>query len=148
MDADLSHPSEKIPEMLIALENADLVIGSRYIRGGGLDVDWPIWRKTLSAFGNSYARTILNLPIKDATGAFRLCRRSALESIPFRKSQSSGCVFLIELAYLAALKHLRIVEVPIHFTERAYAFLEMTLSIQLEAAMRVWKLRKIYKSLK
>ena len=145
MDADLSHPPEKLVEMLATLEHADLVIGSRYVEGGSLDDHWPIWRKFLSWFGNTYARIILGLPIKDATGAYRLWQREALEIIPFRDSKSNGYVFIIELAYLAKLNDIKIKEVPIHFVERENGYSKMSLWIQIEAAFRVWKLRQVHK---
>jgi dolichol-phosphate mannosyltransferase len=145
MDADLSHPPEKLPEMVAALEKADVVVGSRYVKGGSLDENWPFWRKWLSAFANRYSRSILKLPIKDTTGAYRLWRRSALESIPYENTKSSGYVFIIELAYLAALVGCKFVEVPIHFQEREYGVSKMSFKDQLEAALRVWQLRKIYR---
>lgn len=145
MDADLSHPAKKIPEMLTALEDADLVIGSRYIKGGRLDEDWPFWRKALSSFGNYYARTILDVPIRDVTGGFKLWRRPALEAIPFSRSKSDGYVFQVEQAYLAKLAGLRIVEVPIYFAERKYGESKMSFKIQKEAALQVWKLKRQYR---
>ena len=147
MDADLSHPPEKLPEMLAALEDADIVIGSRYVTGGSLDRDWPLMRKLLSGFGNLYARTILNLPIMDTTGAYKLWRRSALESIPFENMLSNGYVFNVELAYMATRKGCRFKEVPIHFKEREYGASKMSFKIQVEAAYKVWLLRKQYKHL-
>lgn len=145
MDADFSHPPERFPALLEALSQADVAIGSRYVPGGGVDRDWPIWRKGLSWFGNTYARTILGLPIKDATGAYRLWRRAALEAIPFENARSSGYVFVIELAYLAKLANLTFAEVPIYFAERTQGNSKMSFSIQTEAAWRVWQLRKNYK---
>jgi dolichol-phosphate mannosyltransferase len=148
MDADLSHPPERLPTMLAALDRADVVIGSRYVPGGSVDKDWPIWRKGLSWFGNVYARTILGLPIQDATGGYRLWRRAALKAIPFADSRSNGYVFIVELAYLASLVGLRFAEVPIYFAERTQGDSKMSLRIQIEAAFRVWQLRRIYKQLK
>lgn len=145
MDADLSHPPDRLPALLKALSNADVAIGSRYTPGGSLDQDWPIWRKALSWFGNAYARTILSLPIKDTTGGYRLWRRSALEAIPFAESRSNGYVFIVELAYLAKLANLTFAEVPIHFAERNFGISKMSLRIQIEAAFRVWQLRRIYR---
>jgi len=145
MDADLSHPPDQLPAMLAALEEADVVIGSRYCEGGALDETWPIWRKALSGFGNTYARTILGLPIKDTTGGYRLWRRSALEAIPFEQSRSSGYVFIVELAYMAKLAGLTFREVPIYFAERTHGASKMSLRIQIEAAFRVWQLRRLYK---
>lgn len=148
MDADLSHPPERLPTMLAALDRADVVIGSRYVPGGSVDKDWPIWRKGLSWFGNVYARTILGLPIQDATGGYRLWRSAALKAIPFADSRSNGYVFIVELAYLASLVGLRFAEVPIYFAERTQGDSKMSLRIQIEAAFRVWQLRRIYKQLK
>lgn len=145
MDADLSHPPDQLPAMLSALEEADVVIGSRYCEGGSLDETWPALRKALSWFGNAYARTILGLPIKDTTGGYRLWRRSALEAIPFDQSRSSGYVFIVELAYMAKLAGLTFHEVPIYFAERSHGVSKMSLRIQIEAALRVWQLRRIYK---
>ena len=145
MDADLSHPPERLPAMLSALNMADVVIGSRYVSGGKLDEDWPLWRKALSSFGNTYARTILGLPIRDATGGYRLWSRTALQSIPFEESRSSGYVFIVELAYMAKLAGLTFTEVPIYFAERTYGASKMSLRIQIEAAFRVWQLRRIYR---
>ncbi len=146
MDADFSHPPDRLPALLEALEHAEVVIGSRYVPGGGVDREWAFWRKGLSWFGNLYARTILGLPIKDTTGAYRLWRRSALESIPFENARSSGYVFVIELAYLAKLANLTFAEVPIYFAERSRGTSKMSLGIQVEAAWRVWQLKKFYKN--
>jgi len=145
MDADLSHPPERLPAMLSELNKADVVIGSRYVTGGKLDDEWPIWRKALSSFGNTYARTILSLPIRDATGGYRLWSRAALQAVPFEESRSSGYVFIVELAYMAKLAGLTFAEVPIYFAERTYGVSKMSLRIQMEAAFRVWQLRRIYK---
>jgi dolichol-phosphate mannosyltransferase len=145
MDADLSHPPERLPFLLEALTGADVAIGSRYVAGGGVDQDWPFWRKGLSWFGNAYARTILGLPIRDTTGGYRLWRRSALEAIPFEASRSNGYVFIVELAYLAKLAGLTFAEVPIYFAERTEGVSKMSLRIQMEAAWRVWQLRRYYR---
>ena len=145
MDADLSHPPERLPALLAALSQADVAIGSRYIKGGGVDQDWPFWRKGLSWFGNAYARTILGLPIRDTTGGYRLWRRTALEAIPFEESRSNGYVFIVELAYQAKLAGLTFAEVPIYFAERTRGVSKMSLRIQIEAAWRVWQLRRYYR---
>jgi dolichol-phosphate mannosyltransferase len=146
MDADLSHPPDRLPALLEALDHADLAIGSRYVSGGGVDKDWPFWRKGLSWFGNTYARTILGLPIRDTTGGYRLWRRAALETIPFEDSRSNGYVFIVELAYLAKLAGLTFAEVPIYFADRTKGASKMSLRIQIEAAWRVWQLRRYYKT--
>lgn len=145
MDADLSHPPDRLPALLDALDEADVVIGSRYTPGGSVDKTWPLFRKFLSWFGNTYARTILGLPIKDTTGGFRLWRREALEAIPFNESRSSGYVFIVELAYMAKLADLKFAEVPIYFAERSHGDSKMSLRIQIEAAFRVWQLRRLYR---
>ena len=145
MDADLSHPPDRLPIMLEALADADVVIGSRYTPGGSVDKTWPLFRKFLSWFGNTYARTILGLPIKDTTGGYRLWRRDALEAIHFAETRSSGYVFIVELAYMAKLAGLRFKEVPIYFAERSYGDSKMSLRIQIEAAFRVWQLRRLYR---
>lgn len=148
MDADFSHQPEKFVEFVAALEGYDVVFGSRYIPGGSLDHDWPAWRKSLSNFGNTYARTILQLPVKDLTGGFRLWRRDALASIPWERVRASGYVFMVELAYVANRLGLRIKEVPIYFAERQLGKSKMNLSIQVEAALRVWGLLARYRDLK
>jgi len=145
MDADLSHPPDRLPALLAALENADVAIGSRYVHGGSVDKDWPIWRKAMSWFGNAYARSLLSLPIKDATGGYRLWRRSALEAFPFEESRSNGYVFIVELAYMAKLAGLTFGEVPIYFAERTQGISKMSFRIQLEAAWRVWQLRRLHR---
>jgi len=145
MDADLSHPPDRYPALLAALKNADVAIGSRYTTGGSVDKDWPFWRKGLSWFGNTYARVILSLPIMDSTGGYRLWRRSALEAIPFEDSRSNGYVFIVELAYMAKLADLTFAEVPIYFAERTHGTSKMSLRIQIEAAIRVWQLRRAYR---
>jgi len=145
MDADLSHPPDRLPALLSALDDSDVVIGSRYVEGGSVDKEWPALRKALSWFGNAYARIILGLPIQDTTGGYRLWRRSALEAIPFEASRSNGYVFIVELAYMAKLVELTFAEVPIYFAERTQGESKMSLRIQFEAALRVWQLRRMYK---
>ena len=102
MDADFSHPPEKLMELVAAVENGvDLALGSRYIEGGSLDKDWPLWRRYLSGFGNFYARTILNLPVRDVTGGFRVWNRKLLEKMSLDKIRSNGYVFQVEMLYVA-----------------------------------------------
>lgn len=148
MDADFSHPPEKLLEMMQASQSADIVIGSRYVKGGGLDDKWPIWRKALSSFGNTYARVILGSRVQDMTGGFRLWKREVLEAIPLDRICSSGYVFMVEILYIAERMGFDIVEVPIYFAERQYGVSKMDLGIQAEAALRVWQLRVRYKDLK
>jgi len=148
MDADLSHEPAKIPEMVSSLRESDLALGSRYIPGGSLDFEWPMWRRGLSAFGNLYARTILGVPTTDLTTGFRLWRASALAGLPLERIQSNGYVFLVEMAYLAYCLEYRIREVPIHFTERRRGRSKMSFRIQVEAAFRVWQVWWQYRDLR
>lgn len=148
MDSDFSHPPEKLPELIAKLENADLVLGSRYIAGGGVDQHWPIWRKGLSRWGNFYARSILGLPVRDVTGAFRAWRREFLEQIPFEDVVSNGYVFLVEILHLAHQAGARFGEVPIYFADRKWGKSKMNFRVQLEAAFRVWQVRWRYRKAK
>jgi dolichol-phosphate mannosyltransferase len=139
MDSDFSHAPEKLPEMIAALQDADLVIGSRYVAGGSVDQEWPFWRKALSAWGNFYARMILGLRVRDVTTGYRLWRTEKLKSFPLDRVLSNGYVFLVELVYLATRLGYRIVEVPIYFADRKWGKSKMNLRIQFEAALRVWQ---------
>jgi dolichol-phosphate mannosyltransferase len=148
MDADFSHDPERLVEMAKALEHADVVLGSRYVPGGSVDPAWPLWRKGLSAWGNFYARSILGFPLRDVTTGFRLWRRSVLEAMPLDRVRSSGYVFLVEMAYLAYCMGYRFEQVPIHFADRRWGTSKMSLSIQLEAAARVWQVRSAHRELR
>jgi len=147
MDSDFSHPPEKLPEMVAKLESSDLALGSRYVPGGGVDDNWPLWRKALSRWGNFYARSILNLPIQDVTGGFRLWRREALERVPFEKVVSNGYIFLVEILYLAHRMGTSFGEVPIYFADRKWGQSKMRFAVQLEAAWRVWQVRWRYRKI-
>ena len=147
MDADFSHPVEKVPEMVAALDGTDIVMGSRYVAGGSVDERWPFWRKSLSAWGNFYARTILGLPMRDVTGGFRLWRREVLETMPLEKIKSSGYVFQVEIAYISRKQGFRAKEVPIHFADRRWGKSKMNFKIQVEAALRTWTLLWRYREL-
>jgi dolichol-phosphate mannosyltransferase len=148
MDADFSHPAETIVEFMKEIPNYDLVIGSRYIAGGSLDESWPFYRKLLSGFGNFYARTLLGGHIHDITGGFKMWRREVLERMPLDQVKSNGYMFQVEMGYIAELMHLRIKEVPIHFAERIHGQSKINFSIQLEAAISVWKLPRRYRELR
>lgn len=148
MDADFSHDPAVLVEMAKRIESCDLVIGSRYVRGGSLADRWPLWRKALSAFGNTYARVILGFPLHDVTTGYRMWKRDALNGIPLDRIRSNGYVFLVEMAYLAYLMEYDIVEVPIHFSDRRWGKSKMSLKIQLEAALRVWEVRWHYRDLR
>ena len=147
MDADFSHPPEKIIELASTLETCDVAVGSRYIPGGQLDERWPLWRKELSKFGNVYARWILGIPLIDVTGGFRLWRRDTLSGMPLDRIRSNGYIFQVEMAYVSYLLGYRIKEVPFYFADRRFGKSKMSLRIQLEAAFRVWALKNQYKDL-
>jgi dolichol-phosphate mannosyltransferase len=141
MDADFSHPPEKIPALYAKLqEGFDVAVGSRYVPGGSVDVNWPLWRKSLSRFGSFYARTILGMNVRDMTGAFRLWRREALARIPLDRVVSVGYTFQVEMIYLAHKLGLKIGETPIYFADRKWGTSKMSFAIQVEAAIRTWQL--------
>jgi dolichol-phosphate mannosyltransferase len=148
MDADFSHDPNVLIEMTRWIVNCDVVIGSRYVKGGSLDKNWPLWRKFLSGFGNNYARTILRFPLHDVTTGFRMWKRAALSKMPLDRIRSSGYIFLVEMAYVAYLMGYDIVEVPIHFEDRRFGKSKMSLKIQLEAAMRIWDVRWHYRDMR
>jgi dolichol-phosphate mannosyltransferase len=148
MDADFSHQPEKVPELLRKLEDCDVVLGSRYIEGGSVDLEWPSWRRRLSSFGNFYARTILGMPVSDVTTGFRLWRRATLQSMPLDRIAANGYVFLVEMIYLAHCLEFKIGEVPIHFKERQLGKSKMSFAIQAEAAIRVWQVAWHYRDLR
>jgi dolichol-phosphate mannosyltransferase len=138
MDADFSHDPQVLVEMAHRIGQHDVVIGSRYVKGGSLDEKWPMWRKFLSGFGNNYARTILRFPLRDVTTGFRMWRREVLMAMPLDRIRSSGYIFLVEMAFVAYLLAFDIVEIPIHFEDRRFGKSKMSLKIQLEAAVRIW----------
>lgn len=148
MDADFSHPPELLIQMAAALEDKDVALGSRYIPGGQLDVHWPLWRKSLSRFGNFYARTILGLPIHDVTGGYRMWRAETLARMPLERIRSNGYIFQVEIAYLASLLKFRFKELPFYFADRRWGKSKMNFRIQREAALRVWTLPGIYRDLR
>jgi dolichol-phosphate mannosyltransferase len=150
MDCDFSHPPEYIPALLDTLyeQDADVVIGSRYVRGGSVDQRWGLRRKLLSFWANRiYVRTILGLPVNDATAGFRLWRREALIGLGLDRIRANGYVFLVELAYVAHKLGYRIVEVPIHFPDREHGESKMSGRVMIEAALRVWQIRSRHRGL-
>jgi dolichol-phosphate mannosyltransferase len=148
MDADFSHPAEKIVELVQTLESCDMALGSRYVPGGKLDERWPLWRKTLSGFGNFYARTILGMKLRDVTGGFRLWKSATLKAMPLDSIRSNGYIFQVEMAYVASKLGFQFKEIPIYFADRRWGQSKMSIRIQLEAAIRVWQLPAIYRKLK
>ena len=147
MDADFSHPPELLPKMLDTLQKCDLAMGSRYVPGGSVDRNWPFWRKGLSAFGNIYAGMILRLPVRDATGGFRIWRRETLLGMPLDRVRSNGYAFQVEMAYIAFRLGYRFQEVPFYFGDRKWGHSKMSFRIQWEAAIRVWQILLEYRGL-
>lgn len=148
MDADFSHPVDKIPLLIAALGDHPIAIGSRYVPGGSLDDRWPFWRKALSAWGNFYARSILGMKLRDVTGGFRLWRVEVLKHMPLDRIRSNGYVFQVEMAYVANLLGYQATELPIHFADRRWGKSKMNFRIQVEAALRVWQLLGMYRDLR
>jgi dolichol-phosphate mannosyltransferase len=141
MDADFSHDPAHLPQFLMAIENADLVLGSRYRNGKVTVVNWPIKRLLLSYFANVYARVVTGLPVWDATGGFKAFRRKVLEAIDLSHVRSNGYAFQIEMSFRAWRKHFEIVEIPIVFVDRTEGQSKMSGSIVREAIWMVWRLR-------
>ncbi len=140
MDADFSHDPGAIGEFLKAAENADIVLGSRYIKGVTV-MNWPLSRLILSYSANVYSRIVTGLPLRDATGGYKCFRRRALEGIRLDKVQSEGYSFQIEMSFRCWKKGFRIVEIPIIFVDRQLGTSKMNKKIIWEAAGMVWKLR-------
>jgi dolichol-phosphate mannosyltransferase len=141
MDADWSHSPDYLPALMAALEGgADLVIGSRYARGGGVR-DWGLLRRVVSRGGSLFARFVLRLTPHDLTGGFKAWRRSTLEAIDWGRVHAGGYVFQIETTYLASRAGARVVEVPIVFKDREVGSSKMSKSIILEALVVVLRLR-------
>ena len=141
MDADLSHDPGHLPSFLKAFERgADVVIGSRNVRGGGV-TGWGFGRHFLSKGGSLYSRTILGLPIRDLTSGYKAFRADVLRGIDLRGVRSEGYSFQIELTYRAVQKGFKVVEVPIHFVDRTHGTSKMSSGIFAEAVVMVWKLR-------
>lgn len=147
MDADFSHPIDKLMEMTETLESCDAVIGSRYVAGGRLDERWPVWRKALSGWGNFYARTILGMPIRDVTAGFTFWRRETLQGMPLERIRSNGYVWQVEMKYVASRLGYTFKEIPIYFQDRRFGTSKMSFKIQMEAAIRTWQLPGMYKDL-
>jgi dolichol-phosphate mannosyltransferase len=140
MDADFSHDPKYLPALLDRAREADLVLGSRNVPGGGT-VNWGLGRKLISRAGSFYARTILGIAVRDLTGGFKCFRRRVLESIELGTVECSGYAFQIELTYRAIRKGFQVVEVPIVFEDRRVGHSKMSKRIVLEALRKVWSIR-------
>lgn len=137
MDCDLSHDPAAIPELLDAVAGgAHCAIGSRYVPGGSTP-NWPLHRRLLSRYGNRYTSAVLGLSIRDATSGFRAYRREALEAASVDTTRSTGYAFMSEVASRMVAAHLRLVEVPITFVDRAYGTSKMSTRIIVESMGRV-----------
>jgi dolichol-phosphate mannosyltransferase len=140
MDADGQHNPAYLPNLVAALDEADEVIGSRYVKGGGVP-NWGLFRKFVSRGGSTFARIVLGLKPHDLTGGFKAWRRDTLAATPWSLLHSGGYVFQIEMTYLAARRGARIVERPIVFAEREVGVSKMSSKIIVEALLVVMTLR-------
>jgi dolichol-phosphate mannosyltransferase len=141
MDADFSHDPRYLPQMLDAAQEADLVLGSRYVAGGGVR-DWGLIRRLVSRGGGLYARAILGVGVQDLTGGFKCIRRSVLETIELESVRAEGYVFQIEVTYRALLAGFTVREIPIIFRDRTVGSSKMSTRIALEAMWLVPRLRR------
>jgi dolichol-phosphate mannosyltransferase len=139
MDADLSHDPRQLPDLVAATSGADVVIGSRYVRGGAI-VNWPARRRLLSRFANRYIRAVTQLDARDCTSGYRCWRREALAALPLDQFISDGYSFLVEMLFVAERRGCRIREVPITFVERREGESKISRAVLLESAVTPWRL--------
>ncbi len=144
MDADLSHPPARVPALIAALDDAEVVVGSRYVTGGAVS-RWSVGRRLLSWAGNRYVRLVLTLSTHDTTAGFKAFRASALRRIDVSSSTSNGYCFQVENTWRAERRGLRVVEVPITFTDRTAGESKMSGAVIREALVRVlvWRLHEL-----
>jgi dolichol-phosphate mannosyltransferase len=140
MDADFSHNPADVPRLIRAMRDADVAIGSRYVKGGGA-VHWSLLRRMVSRCGSAYARTILGLPVRDATSGFKCFRASALRCLDLTSVRARGFGFMVEVNWHCYQRKLRLIEVPICFEDRKRGESKMTFGIFVEAALLVWRLK-------
>jgi dolichol-phosphate mannosyltransferase len=141
MDCDFSHAPQDVPRLIAAADAADLVLGSRYVQGGGVEGDWGIARRIISRGGSLYASALLGVRIRDLTGGFKCFRRHVLEAIDLDRVGSRGYAFQIELTYRTLRRGFSVVEVPIRFFDREAGHSKMSRAIVLEAIWKVPLLR-------
>lgn len=142
MDADFSHDPQDLARLLdVAVRGTDLVLGSRYVPGGGVTTEWHPLRRAVSRAGCWYARTVLGVPVRDLTGGLKCWRAQALAAIDLASVRSQGYAFQVELTYRALKHRLSVTEVPIVFHERRHGHSKMSAPIAAEAAWRVPQLR-------
>lgn len=145
MDADFSHPVSAVPQFINLIPDYDVVVGSRYIKGGRLDERWSVFRRLLSWWANSvWVRLILRTKTRDATAGFKCWKAEALRNIGLERIRSNGYIFQVEMCYLAERLGYRIKEIPIYFAERRQGQSKMGTRIQIEAALRVFEIRLRY----
>lgn len=142
MDADFSHNPDYLPGFVDKLSEYNLIIGSRYVKGGGV-LNWPLHRKLISKIGNFYAKTILGYPVNDSTSGFMGFRRQVLEKMELDKIKSEGYGFLIEMKYRAHKYGFKTFEYPIVFADRTLGKSKISKNIIFEAFFLVWKLKAI-----
>ena len=140
VDCDFSHDPADVPRLIAAAADADLVLGSRYVEGGGTE-NWGVVRRAISRWGSLYAQVLLGLHVRDLTGGFKCYRRAVLETIDLDAIDSRGYAFQIETTYRALRAGFRVVELPIRFTDRVVGGSKMSRSIVLEAVWKVPALR-------
>ena len=139
MDADFSHDPARLPDLIDATRDADIVIGSRYGPGGAI-VNWPKRRLLLSRFANLYVRVITRMAAHDCTSGYRCWRRETLASLPLDRFVSDGYSFLVEMLFVASIRGARIAEVPITYVERRLGQSKMSRAVILESAITPWRL--------
>jgi dolichol-phosphate mannosyltransferase len=148
MDADFSHSPEIVPRFLELIPDYDVVVGSRYVKGSRLDDRWGFGRKFLSWWANSvWVRFFLGLKTRDATAGFKCWRASALRRMHLEHIRSNGYIFQVEMCYISEKMGLRIKEIPIFFEERRVGTSKMSMRIKIEAALRVFEIRRRYRSI-
>jgi dolichol-phosphate mannosyltransferase len=140
MDADFSHDPADLPRLLEAIAEADVVLGSRYVPGGGV-TNWGAMRRAISRGGSAYARTLLGVEVRDLTGGFKVFRRRVLEAIDLDSIASQGYAFQVEMTYRAVRAGFEVVEVPITFRERRVGESKMSGGIILEAVRKIPAMR-------
>ena len=140
MDADFSHDPKYLDALIDAVATHDLAIGSRYVPGAGV-VNWPLWRRVLSANANRYVRLVTGLQPRDCTSGYRCWRRDVLARLPIDRISSEGYAYLVEMLYEAARRQLSIAEVPIVFVERREGRSKLSAAVAFEAMIMPWRLR-------
>lgn len=142
MDCDFSHSPNYIPQFLERIKEYDVVVGSRYVKGGRTDERWGLGRWLLSWWANSvYTRLLLGCKVKDVTAGFKCWRRETLEGIDLSRIRSQGYIFQVEMAYVTERLGYRVLEIPIYFEDRRIGRSKMTVPVKIEAALRTWEVR-------